>query len=90
MPGIAVKDEDFAGGAQIAGGQSVFKIKGKLVVVLGDPVTPHAPFVPLHVPAPFMAQATSTFRIKGIPVCRAGHLANCGHATTGRPFFRIP
>lgn len=89
MPGIAVQSDDTAGGAHLAGGQSKFKIKGKLAVVLNDPVTPHAPpFLP-HT-APYMAQATSNFRIAGKPVCREGHLANCGHATTGRPFFRIP
>lgn len=90
MPGIACQSVDFAGGAQIAGGQSIIKIKGLLVVVLGDPVEPHAPFVPPHVPSPTMVEATSKFRIAGIPVCREGHKASCGHATTGRPFFRIP
>lgn len=89
MPGIAVQTEDAAGGVQLAGGQSKLRIRGRLAVVLGDPVEPHFPFIPLHT-APFMAQATSKFRIAGIPVCREGHAANCGHTTTGRPFFRIP
>jgi len=89
MPGIACKDVDIAGGAQIAGGQTKFKVRGKLAVVLGDPVTPHGPPVPPHT-APFMAEATAKFRIQGIATCREGHAANCGHQTTGRAFFRIP
>ena len=89
MPGIAVQTEDVAGGKQLAGGQSKFRVRGKLAVVLGDPVEPHAPLIPKHTD-PHMAQATDKFRIQGIPTCREGHLADCGHATTGRSFFRIP
>jgi len=86
--GIAVKDEDVAGGIQIAGNQNFVKIDGKLVVVKGDPVTPHPSFLP-HSGAPYMAEGTSWFRINGIPVCREGHKANCGHPTTGRTWIRI-
>lgn len=88
MPGIAVQTDDFAGGMQLAGGQSKFKIKGRAAVVLGDKVTPHGP--PPHSPLPAMVQATANFRVAGIPVCRQGHAASCGHATTGRSFFKIP
>lgn len=89
MPGIAVKAVDTAGGAQIAGGQSKFFVRGQLAVVLGDPVTPHGPGLP-HSAAPVMVEATANFTIGGIPVCREGHKASCGHPTTGRPFFSIP
>lgn len=88
MPGVACKAVDSAGGAQIAGGQSKLTVRGQLVVVLGDPVEPHGP--PPHSPTPVMVEATAKFRIQGKPVCRAGHAASCGHATTGRGFFRIP
>lgn len=89
MPGIAVKDDDSAGGPQIAGGQTKFRVRGKLAVVLGDPVTPHGP--PPHGPfPPTMVEASTKFRIQGKPVCREGHAASCGHPTTGRSFFRIP
>lgn len=90
MPGIACQTVDIAGGKQLAGGQTKLRIKGLLAVVLGDPVEPHAPFLPPHVPSPVMAQATPNFRIGGISVCREGHAASCGHTTTGRSFFRIP
>lgn len=86
MPGIACKSVDAAGGAHIAGGQSKFRVRGQLAVVLGDKVEPHGP----HFPTPTMIEATGKFRIEGIATCREGHLADCGHASTGRPFFRIP
>ena len=89
MPGIAVKTEDVAGGVQLAGGQTKFRVRGNLAVVLNDPVEPHPPQPP-HSGAPKMVEATAKFRIAGIPTCREGHHADCGHATTGRPFFRIP
>lgn len=89
MPGVAVQGDDAAGGPQLAGGQSKFRVRGKLVVVLGDPVTPHFPPFPPHT-APFMVQATANFKVAGKPVCREGHTANCGHATSGRPYFNIP
>ena len=88
MPGIVCKAVDSAGGAQIAGGQSKVRIRGQLVVVLGDPVEPHG--IPPHSPMPVMVQASTQFRIQGKQVCREGDAASCGHTSTGRPFFIIP
>ena len=87
--GIAVKALDAAEGVQLAGGQSFFNVEGQPVVLLGDPVTPHPPPIPPHT-APVMAEGSGWMRLNGIPVCREGNLANCGHASTGRPWFRIP
>lgn len=89
MPGITVQIEDLAGGRQIAGGQDFVRLEGKLVVLLGDPVEPHFPFIPPHVPAPVMAEGCAWFTIGGIPVCREGHVASCGHPTTGRTWFQV-
>ena len=86
--GIAVRALDSAGGAQLAGGQGFFFVEGEPVVLLGDPVTPHPPAFP-HT-APFMAQGSGWMTLNSIPVCREGHQANCGHPSTGRPWFRIP
>ncbi|MBC3911546.1 PAAR domain-containing protein [Undibacterium umbellatum] len=85
--GIAVKTLDRAGGPHRAGGQDFFAVDGALVVVLGDSITPHGP-VP-HA-SPVMAQGSAWMTLNGIPACRAGHLASCGHASTGRSWFVIP
>ncbi|SOC47696.1 PAAR motif-containing protein [Rhizobium subbaraonis] len=90
MPGIACVGVDIAGGAQLGAQASKFRVRGNLAVVVGDMVAGHAPFLPPHIPSPTMAQGSPKFRILGIPVCREGDAASCGHPTSGRPFFRIP
>jgi uncharacterized Zn-binding protein involved in type VI secretion len=89
MPGIACVSVDAAGGVQLGMQAAKFKVRGNPVVVVGDHVAPHPP-APPHSTNPVMAQGTAKFRINGIATCRAGHLASCGHATSGRSFFRIP
>ncbi len=84
--GIAVKGKDSAGGAQLAGGQDFVTVGGDLVVLLGDPITPHG--LPPH-DAPVMAEGTPWFTINGVPVCRAGHNATCGHGSTGRDWVSV-
>ncbi|MBG53327.1 MAG: hypothetical protein CML99_13060 [Rhodobiaceae bacterium] len=85
--GITVRARDHAGGAQRAGQQDFFLVEGEPVVLRGDPVmghglSPHA--------NPVMAEGSDWMCLDGIPVCRAGHQATCGHATSGRPWFRLP
>ncbi|MDQ0510881.1 PAAR domain-containing protein [Ancylobacter amanitiformis] len=89
MPGVACVSVDVAGGVQLGMQAAKFKVRGQPVVVVGDAVAPHPPDPP-HSAAPYMVEGTAKFRVSGIAVCRAGHVANCGHPTTGRPFFRIP
>lgn len=86
MTGIAVKTLDSAGGAQLAGGQDFFEVQGQPVVLLGDPVEAHG-----KQPhgSPVMAEGESWFTANGIPICRAGHLATCGHASTGQSWFTV-
>lgn len=86
MPGIAVKSLDFAGGAQLDTGQDFVTAEGMLVIVIGDPVTPHGDEPHDN---PHMAQGCDWFTIAGKKVCREGHLADCGHATTGRPWVQV-
>lgn len=86
MPGIARKNVDSAGGTQLAGGQDFVRVEGELVVLLGDPVQGHG--IAPHA-APVMAEGSPFVRINGIPVCRAGHLASCGHASTGSASMRL-
>ena len=87
MHGIARQTEDTAGGPQLNGGQDFVRIDGLHVVLVGDPVTPH-PGGGLHA-GPHMAEGSPFVRISGIAVCRQGHLADCGHATTGSDFVRL-
>ncbi len=84
--GIAIKINDLAGGQQLAGGQNFFFVERLPVVLLGDPVMPHGPA--LHA-APVMAEGSNWMTLNGIPVCRLGHKASCGHPSTGRPWFCI-
>lgn len=85
--GITVKGMDSAGGAQLAGGQSGWKVDGQDIVLQGDSVVGHG--LPPHA-GPTMAQGSSWMTINGVPVVRQGHLATCGHPATGRPWFTLP
>jgi len=89
MRGVARKSVDFAGGAQMAGGQDWVTCEGQLVVVDGDPVESHPPFPP-HTSMPPMIASSDWFTIDGIKVVAEGDIAVCGHATTGSGFWRIP
>lgn len=84
MPGIARVGLDSAGGAHLGGGQSWVYTDGALDVVRGDAVASHAPCpdVPTHCAAT-MTGASAWDYIDGVPVCRAGDAASCGHASTG-------
>lgn len=86
MHGVARKTADIAGGQQLNGGQDFVRVDGLLVVLLGDPVQPHG--LGEHA-SPEMAQGSPFVAIGGIPVCRQGHLASCGHATTGSDYVRL-
>lgn len=89
MPGVAVAVYDNAGGMQLGGNAPWFRIEGQMIVCVYDEVMPHAPFEPLHIPAPFMAEGVGWFQVGGLPACREGNLAICGHPSTGRPWWRI-
>jgi uncharacterized Zn-binding protein involved in type VI secretion len=86
MYGIARIDQDTAGGTILGALQDFVTVEGTLWSVLGDPVQGHddAPH-----DAPVMAQGSPFVRIQGIPACRAGHLATCGHPATGSVSMRI-
>ena len=84
MPGVARVSADTAGGTQLGGGQSWVSIGGNLVVLIGDAVASHAPCpVPASHCAATMAAGSAWVRIDGIPICRAGDAASCGHPSTG-------
>jgi len=85
--GVAVHALDVAGGAQMTEVNDWYRIEAQPVVVIGDLVEAHG--VPPHSPPPPMVEGSAWYRVGGIPVCREGHKAACGHATSGRPWFRI-
>lgn len=87
MPGVAVEGLDAAGGVQETQANGWFRISGRPIVVIGDTVAAHGPAP--HSPPPAMVEGSAWFRVGGKPVCRAGHRAACGHATSGRAWFRI-
>ena len=85
--GVAVHALDIAGGPQQTEANTWFRVQAEPIVVIGDLVQAHGD--PPHSPPPPMVEGSAWFRVGGIPVCREGHHASCGHATTGRPWFRI-
>lgn len=78
MPGVSRVGVDSAG-AEIVGNlvPSVL-VNGAPVVVRGAAVVPHGTHVGV-----VMQGASGTVLAGGIPVCRAGDSASCGHAATG-------
>ena len=84
MPGAARVGTDTAGGTQLGGGQGTVYVDGALWVVRGDAVASHAPCpVPASHCAATMVGASATVFAGGLPVCRAGDPASCGHPSTG-------
>lgn len=82
MPLAARRGVDTAAGVHISGPNNFVDIDGHYWITIGEVNAPHG--LPPHVPGPdAMAQGSSFVDIDGIPVCRRGHLAGCGHATTG-------
>ena len=80
MPGIARVGVDQAGGIQLPGANGTVFVNGALAQVLGGPVqghgkSPHS--------SPRMVGASRSVFVQGIPVCRAGDKASCGHGSTG-------
>lgn len=82
MPGISRVGVDVAGGTIIGNLAPTVFVNGAPVVVMGADVEPHPPALP-HSGRPVMVGHSSTVFACGIPVCRQGDLASCGHAATG-------
>jgi uncharacterized Zn-binding protein involved in type VI secretion len=86
MHGISRINQDSAGGAILGALQDFVVVEGTLWAVQGDAVAGHG--LPPHA-APVMAEGSPFVTINGIPACREGHLATCGHAATGSGAMRI-
>lgn len=86
MHGISRVGMDSAGGTITGALQDFVTVEGALWAVLGDAVAGHG--LPPHA-GPVMAEGSSFITINGIPVCREGHAASCGHAATGSGSMKI-
>jgi len=86
MPGISLVGVDSAGGTILGGGQTLVKVNGTPIAVVGDAVAPHGKSP--HRSAK-MVSGSAIMKINGIPVCRAGDSASCGHTATGQPWFNV-
>lgn len=80
MPGVARTSQDAAGGTITGVLAPNVYVNGTPVACLGAAVAPHGPGI--HA-GPVMAQASSTVYANGIPICREGDAASCGHPATG-------
>lgn len=87
MPGVAVNNLDSAGGVQIQQANPWYTVESEPIVVIGDLVASHGDSP--HSPTPPMVEGESFYKVGGIPVSREGHKAQCGHATTGRPWYQL-
>lgn len=86
MYGITRVGIDTAGGLILGGGQSFVTVQGHFWAVVGDAVAGHgeAPH-----DNPVMIQGSSFITINGIPACREGDSASCGHAATGSETMKV-
>lgn len=82
MPGVSRVGVDEAGGTIVGNLAPTVFVNGAPIVVKGADVTPH-PFLPPHSASPVMVGCSSTVFACGIPVCRQGDEADCGHPATG-------
>jgi len=81
MPGVVRNSgTDVAGGPLIQGSPNVF-VENDPAVRIGDAVAGHGDDGP-HA-APVMATGSSTVFVNGIPLCREGDIATCGHPASG-------
>lgn len=81
MSGICRVGTDSAGGVITGVNQDgTVYANGSLVSVDADPVTPHGSGV--HAGPVMIANSKQVF-INGIPVCKEGNTATCGHPASG-------
>ena len=80
MPGAARVNVDTAGGTIIGNLAPTVFVNGAPIACKGAQIAPHGKSP--H-DAPVMSGSSSTVKANGIPVCRAGDVATCGHAASG-------
>lgn len=80
MSGIARIGADSAGGPHITSLQSSVFVNGLQVQTIGGNVAGHGKN---EHSGPVMVTGSGTVFAEGIPVCRQGDAASCGHTSTG-------
>lgn len=80
MPGVSRVGVDSAGGTIVGVLAPTVYVNGARVTCLNASVSGHG--MPPH-DAPVMAQSSGTVYAAGIPICRQGDAATCGHPATG-------
>ena len=80
MPGISRLYQDRAGGTLISGNNATVHANGSPVAVLGTQVAGHGDCP--HCSATMITASGRVFA-NGIPVCRQGDSASCGHTASG-------
>lgn len=85
MPGICLGGLDTAGGV-VSATQAVVSADGAPVVTVGSPVADHGKSPHKGVT---MVSGSSVMSIDGVPVCRAGDSASCGHVASGQGWFNV-
>ena len=83
MPGISRAGMDTAGNTILTGKSNV-RVNGMPAAHIGSAIAPHcAGDCPNQHTAPVISTGSGMVRVGGIPVCRAGDSATCGHSATG-------
>lgn len=80
MPGITRTSQDTAGGIVLPGGNSSVIVNGTPAAVIGSAVQGHGRN---EHSAPKMVSGSGSVFASGLPVCRIGDTASCGHYATG-------
>lgn len=80
MAGVARAGVDSAGGLIVGALVPSVTVNGSPIAVVGAAIAGHgdAPHS-----GPVMAAGSGTVTAGGIPICRAGDAASCGHAASG-------
>lgn len=80
MPGVSRVGADAAGGTIVGNLAPTVLVNGSPIAVQGAPVaghgrSPHS--------GPVMVGSLGSVKAHGIPICRAGDSASCGHTASG-------
>jgi uncharacterized Zn-binding protein involved in type VI secretion len=85
MPAVQRVGDSNSAGGQATGGVASVRVNGRPIIVVGNGVTPHAPWGPPHPPhaTATVKGGSATVRASGIPVIRTGDTDTCGHPRVG-------